>query len=166
MLPEAAFSALSRAYGCCLLVDVAHALGVWGAGGRGLDDVTRADVIVGTFSKSLVTAGGFVAAAAPLAGLVATAGLVTTANMSNANAAAALAALRLVRREPGRVAELRSKIAYARAALAERVPGLVLQGDGAVIHVPTDTRHPGDSVVAWRLVMAQGVYCQVRRGPG
>ncbi|KAI8465370.1 MAG: pyridoxal phosphate-dependent transferase [Monoraphidium minutum] len=161
VLPEAAFSEISRRHGCRLLVDVAHALGVWGAGGRGLDDVTRADIIVGTFSKSFVTAGGFAAAGAALAGLIATTGLVTTANMSNAAAAAALAALRLVRREPARVAGLRAKIAYARARLASEVAGLGLRGDGAVIHLPVDMEHDGDSVVAWRLLMAQGVYCQI-----
>ena len=61
--PLAEIAAVKRELGGCLLVDEAHSLGVLGATGRGLcqeagveDDV---DLVVGTFSKSLGSVGGF-----------------------------------------------------------------------------------------------------------
>lgn len=55
--------AVKKEYGAYLMVDEAHSLGVMGAKGRGLceqDDVEAdCDFIVGTFSKSIGTVGGF-----------------------------------------------------------------------------------------------------------
>lgn len=56
---------LKHKYNCSIMVDEAHGLGVFGEGGRGVchhfglqDDV---DLIMGTFSKSLASIGGFIA---------------------------------------------------------------------------------------------------------
>lgn len=56
---------LKRKYNCSIMVDEAHGLGVFGEGGRGVchhfglqDEV---DLIMGTFSKSLASIGGFIA---------------------------------------------------------------------------------------------------------
>ena len=61
--PLAEFAQVKREFGACLLVDEAHSLGLFGANGRGLaeQEGVEADVdfIVGTFSKSLGSIGGF-----------------------------------------------------------------------------------------------------------
>lgn len=59
--PLAEIAAVTRAAGAYLLVDEAHSLGVLGATGRGLTEAlgVEPDVIVGTFSKSLGSVGGF-----------------------------------------------------------------------------------------------------------
>ena len=60
---------LKRKYGCLLMVDEAHSLGVLGAHGRGLAEETGSeadvDFVVGTFSKSLGGSGGFCVSARP-----------------------------------------------------------------------------------------------------
>jgi 7-keto-8-aminopelargonate synthetase-like enzyme len=62
-LPEIA--QLARAHGARLMVDDAHGLGVFGEGGRGTPEHFgrggEVDLLMGTFSKSLATVGGFVA---------------------------------------------------------------------------------------------------------
>ncbi|GJL61386.1 MAG: 8-amino-7-oxononanoate synthase [Nitrospirales bacterium] len=61
--PLAAVVAIKEKYGACLVVDEAHSLGVLGEGGRGLAEEAKldekVDFIVGTFSKSLGSTGGF-----------------------------------------------------------------------------------------------------------
>jgi len=61
--PLAAIVALKEKYGTCLIVDEAHSLGVLGQRGRGLAEEAKleehVDFIVGTFSKSLGSTGGF-----------------------------------------------------------------------------------------------------------
>ncbi len=63
--PLAAIVALKEKYGACLVVDEAHSLGVLGQNGRGLAEEAKldekVDFIVGTFSKSLGSTGGFCA---------------------------------------------------------------------------------------------------------
>ncbi|GJL52433.1 MAG: 8-amino-7-oxononanoate synthase [Nitrospirales bacterium] len=61
--PLAAIVAIKEKYGACLVVDEAHSLGVLGSHGRGLAEEAKledsVDFIVGTFSKSLGSTGGF-----------------------------------------------------------------------------------------------------------
>jgi 8-amino-7-oxononanoate synthase len=61
--PLAEIAALKQKYDFCLMVDEAHSLGVLGAHGRGLAEAAgvedAVDFVVGTFSKSLGSIGGF-----------------------------------------------------------------------------------------------------------
>ncbi len=108
-LPE--LVAVCKKYGARLMVDDAHALGVLG-GGRGTaahfgmtDDV---DIIMSTFSKSFASLGGFVAGDETVIHYIKhhARALIFSASISPANAAAALAALHIMRDEPERVARL------------------------------------------------------------
>src|SRR5262249_18855471 len=61
---------LARKHGARLMVDDAHGLGVFGESGRGTPEhfgvEEEVDLLMGTFSKSLATVGGFVAGSAPV----------------------------------------------------------------------------------------------------
>jgi len=117
---------LADRYDCMLLVDEAHATGVFGPRGRGIcehlgvEDQVHARV--GTLSKALGSAGGFVSGSRKLiAWLVNRARpyVFSTAHPA-ANAAAAIAALDIVEREPERRASLLARAAELRTSLAKQ----------------------------------------------
>ncbi|MBI1809762.1 MAG: aminotransferase class I/II-fold pyridoxal phosphate-dependent enzyme, partial [Gemmatimonadetes bacterium] len=98
-----------------LMVDEAHSMGVLGATGRGIAehagvDPHDVDVWMGTLSKSLASCGGYIAGSAALVEYLkfTAPAFVFSAGMTPANAAAALAALRILRCEPERVTRLRA----------------------------------------------------------
>jgi 8-amino-7-oxononanoate synthase len=99
---------LARVYECVLMVDDAHGLGVLGENGGGtaehfgLTDAT--DLIMGTFSKSLASIGGFIAADHRTIDFIKhhARSFIFSASLPAASTAAALAALRIIRREPER----------------------------------------------------------------
>jgi 8-amino-7-oxononanoate synthase len=108
-LPEIA--ALCKKHGARLMVDDAHGLGVMG-GGRGTSaefGVTdQVDLIMSTFSKSFASLGGFIAGDEPVVHYIKhhARSLIFSASIPAANAAAALAALKIMREEPERVQRL------------------------------------------------------------
>ncbi|MFI0898249.1 aminotransferase class I/II-fold pyridoxal phosphate-dependent enzyme [Streptomyces sp. NPDC020983] len=107
--PLAALAAAAREHGAALLLDDAHGLGVLGPGGRGAAHAAglagAPDVVcTATLSKALGAQGGVVLGPAGVIGhLVNTARtFIFDTGLAPAAAGAALAALRLLRREPGR----------------------------------------------------------------
>jgi 8-amino-7-oxononanoate synthase len=117
-LPE--IVALCKEYDARLMVDDAHGLGVTG-GGRGTswqmgvtDDV---DLIMSTFSKSFASLGGFIAGDEPVIHYIKhhARSLLFSASIPPSNAAAALAALNIMREEPERVQRLIEIGDYMRA---------------------------------------------------
>jgi len=99
---------LCKKYNVRLMVDDAHAVGVLG-GGRGTaahfgvsDDV---DLIMGTFSKSFASIGGYLAGDEDVIHYVKhhARSLIYSASIPGPNAAAALAALKIMKREPERI---------------------------------------------------------------
>jgi len=111
--------ALAKAYDATVIVDDAHAVGVIGEQGRGtghhfgLQD--QVDLIVGTFSKSLASLGGFVAADFDTINYLKhnSRALIFSASMTPASAASALAALEIIRTEPERIDKLWQNTHYA-----------------------------------------------------
>jgi 8-amino-7-oxononanoate synthase len=103
---------LAQKYNATIMVDDAHSLGVLGSHGEGtaahfgLTD--KVDVIMGTFSKSLASLGGFIASdSATINYLKHTSrALMFSASITPASAAAVLAALDIIRTEPERIAYL------------------------------------------------------------
>lgn len=117
---------LKERHGFLLMVDEAHSLGVLGASGRGLAEhwgvePGRVDVWMGTLSKALASCGGYVAGSqALITYLKLTApGFVYSVGMPPASAAAALAALGILQREPERVHRLRARAAFLLERLQE-----------------------------------------------
>ncbi len=99
---------LCKQFGVRLMVDDAHAVGVLG-GGRGTaahfgltDEV---DLIMGTFSKSFASIGGYLAGDADVIDFVKhnARSLIFSASIPGPSAAAAIAALNIMRREPERI---------------------------------------------------------------
>ena len=110
-LPE--FIKIKKRHGAFLMVDEAHSIGVLGKRGRGIGEhfgINPADVELwmGTLSKSFASCGGYIAGSGALIEYLkyTVPGFVYSVGMSPPNAAAALAAIRLLRREPQRVTRL------------------------------------------------------------
>ncbi|MCW7943958.1 8-amino-7-oxononanoate synthase [Streptomyces hygroscopicus] len=104
-----------REFGAGLIIDDAHGLGVLGDGGRGAPAAAglagAADVVVTvTLSKSLGSQGGAVLGPAPVIDHLVNAArtFIFDTGLAPAAAGAALAALRLLRREPERAARARA----------------------------------------------------------
>jgi 8-amino-7-oxononanoate synthase len=108
-LPE--IVALCKKHGARLMVDDAHGLGVMG-GGRGTSEhfgVTgQVDLIMSTFSKSFASLGGFIAGDEQVIHYIKhhARSLIFSASIPAANAAAALASLKIMRTEPQHVKRL------------------------------------------------------------
>ena len=139
-LPE--IVALAEKYGARVMVDDAHGLGVIGEGGRGtasyygLED--KVDVIMGTFSKSLASLGGYMAASEKVCDYVRhnSRPFIFSASIPPASCAAALAALRHLKAHPELPEHLRELAAYARKGLRERgIP--IIESDTPIIPIYT-----------------------------
>ena len=96
-----------------LMVDEAHSIGVLGPTGAGIGeyfdiDRTDVDLWMGTLSKSFASCGGYIAAERELVQYLkyTVPGFVFSVGITPPNAAAALAALRLMRQQPWRVKQL------------------------------------------------------------
>ncbi|MEG4422184.1 8-amino-7-oxononanoate synthase [Microcoleus sp. LAD1_D5] len=107
---------VAATFNCMVLVDEAHATGVFGASGAGCAEhfgCTGTPLIqVGTLSKALGSLGGYVAGSAALIDFLrnrAVSWIYTTA-LTPADAAAALEAVRIVQQEPERRVQLRQNI--------------------------------------------------------
>jgi 8-amino-7-oxononanoate synthase len=108
-----ALLALKEKYGCWLLVDEAHSIGVLGKTGRGVsehfgEDPKRIDIIVGTLSKTFASCGGFICAQREVLDWMryTLPGFVYSVGLPPVIAAAANAALDVIKAEPERIAKL------------------------------------------------------------
>ena len=110
---------LAEKYDATVIVDDAHAVGVLGRNGRGTGDHFglnhKVDLIVGTFSKSLASLGGFVASDRDMIDYLKhhSRALIFSASMTPAAAASALAALEIIKSEPERIDKLWQNTHYA-----------------------------------------------------
>lgn len=99
---------LAKKYNASVMVDEAHGIGVFGKGGRGTCDhygVTKdVDLVMGTFSKSLASLGGFIATDKEITNFLRhhSRSYIFTASITPASTAAALAAIDILEQEPER----------------------------------------------------------------
>lgn len=110
---------IKKRYKAFLMVDEAHALGVLGAGGKGVHEHhgiagREVDIWMGTLSKTLASCGGYIAGEGALIEMLKyfAPGFVYSVGIAPALAAAALTALRLVQDEPDRCRVLREQSAH------------------------------------------------------
>lgn len=123
--PLAEIAELARRYDAMLLLDEAHATGVFGAHGRGLAEAAGVEqegvIRIGTLSKGLGAAGGFVCGPQSLIDWLANRArsYVFSTAQPAATAAAAIVALDIVTAEPQRRTELLATAAEVRRRLQE-----------------------------------------------
>ncbi|MBQ9686169.1 MAG: pyridoxal phosphate-dependent aminotransferase family protein [Oscillospiraceae bacterium] len=158
-LPE--IVALAEKYGARVMVDDAHGLGVIGEGGRGtasyfgLED--KVDIIMGTFSKSLASLGGYMAASEEVCDYVRhnSRPFIFSASIPPASCAVALAALRHLKAHPELPERLGRLSAYARAGLKAR--GLTIRESTTPI-IPIYTYTMENTLVKNKELYEAGVY--------
>src|SRR5579872_2100149 len=152
---------LTKPYGARVYVDEAHGIGVLGKTGAGaaehlgvLDDV---DIVMGTFSKSLASVGGFIAAErAVIDYLKHTARpFVFSASLPAASVAAVGTALRIMRKEPERRLHLLKIAQTLRDELNAR-GFAVLPGETAI--VPVVIREELDLCRLCKALLEEGIY--------
>jgi 8-amino-7-oxononanoate synthase len=116
---------LAQKYNATVMVDDAHGLGVLGENGAGTTDhfglTNDVDMIMGTFSKSLASIGGFIAANSETINYIKhnARSLMFSASIAPSNAASVIAALDIINDEPERLVRLWENTNYAIAALKD-----------------------------------------------
>ena len=158
-LPE--ICRLAKIYGARVMVDDAHGLGVLGAHGRGtaehfgLED--EVDIYMGTFSKSLASLGGYMAAKKEVIDFVRNSSrpFIFSASITPASVACARASLKILREQPGRVQALREVSEYMRRGLKEK--GIkIIEAETPIIPIYTYTNER--TFMACKLLQERGVY--------
>lgn len=110
---------LKHKYNCSIMVDEAHGLGVFGKQGRGVCDhfglTDEIDLIMGTFSKSMASIGGFIAGDKDTINYLrhTCRTYIFSASNTPAATAAALEALHIIKKEPERIEKLWKVTNYA-----------------------------------------------------
>lgn len=152
---------LAKKYGARVMVDDAHSFGVIGEGGRGtasyfgLED--EVDVYMGTFSKSLASLGGYMAASKAAVEYVkhTSRPFMFSASLPPANAASALAALKYIENHPELVKRLSDISAYTRKSFKEH--GINIHESETPI-IPIYTRDAEYTLTLARNLFDKGVY--------
>ena len=152
---------LKKKYNASIMVDEAHGLGVFGKDGRGVCDhfglSDEVDVIMGTFSKSLASIGGFVAADASVINWLRHNARTYIFSASNTPAATASAreALHILKQEPERIASLWDVTHYALKAF--RDAGFEIGATESPI-IPLYVRDTEKTFMATAMAFDRGVF--------
>jgi len=158
-LPE--ICALAKKYGARVMVDDAHGFGVLGEGGRGtasyfgLED--QVDIYMGTFSKSLASLGGYMAASAEVVDFVRhnSRPFIFAASIPPTQCAVALAALRHIKAHPELVQRLGELSNYARAAYKAKGVEII---EATTPIIPIYTYDPVRTLTVAKALFEAGVY--------
>jgi len=153
--------ALAKKYGANVMVDEAHSLGVLGKNGAGvaahfgLTDQT--DFIMGTFSKSLASVGGFIAADEDLIHYLKhkSRALIFSASLPPASTASVLEAVKIMKEEPERIAKLWDNTNYM---LSEFKAMGYNTGESCTPVIPLHVGKVEIAFAMWRHLGEQGVF--------
>ncbi len=165
--PLKALVDLKEEYDCSMMVDEAHATGIFGRGGaglvqeEGLED--RVDLIMGTFSKALAGFGAYLACSQKIADyLINTCrGFIYSTALPPAVIASNLASIRIVKEETFRRERVLASASYFRDALKKK--GFLIKGESQIVPVVI-----GENVKALELssmLQERGYYVLAVRPP-
>ncbi len=152
---------LKHKYNATIMVDEAHGVGVFGRQGRGVCDyfglTDEVDLIMGTFSKSLASIGGFIAADESIINWLRHNSRTYIFSASNTPAATACAmkALHIIQEEPERIEALWEVTRYALKRFREA--GFEI-GDTESPIIPLYVRDPEKTFVATARAFDEGVF--------
>lgn len=153
--------ALCEKYQATLMVDEAHGLGVFGREGRGTCDhynmLPKVEMVMGTFSKSLASIGGFLAADKETINYLKhnIRPYIFTASIAPAATAAASAALDIMRSEPERQAQLWNNTEYALKCYRDL--GFEIGNTQSPI-IPLFIRDAEKTFLATRMIFDDGIF--------
>ena len=158
-LPE--IVALAKKYGARIMIDDAHGLGVLGEHGRGtaeyfgLED--EVDILMGTFSKSLASLGGYMAASERVIEYVkhVSRPYIFSASMTPASVACARQSLRILREHPERVKALAEISEYMRNGLKNLGVKII---DSTTPIIPIYVYDDIKACLACKKLLEKGVY--------
>ncbi|MBK8032504.1 MAG: aminotransferase class I/II-fold pyridoxal phosphate-dependent enzyme [Anaerolineae bacterium] len=159
---------ICKRYGARIMVDDAHGIGVTG-GGRGTAEhfglTDQVDLIMGTFSKSFASIGGFIAGDADVVHYIQhhARSLIFSAALTAGQAAAALKALDIMETEPEHVESLWRNAEYMRKGLHE------LGYNTGKSNTPIIPIIIGDvfrTIMAWHALIEENVYTNPVLPPG
>lgn len=162
---------LKERYGAWLMVDDAHGCGVLGKTGAGLAEHCgipgdKVDIWMGTLSKAYASCGGYIAGSTDLIDALrySAPGFVFSVGLPPSMTAAALAALRVIKREPHRVARLHSNGAlFLREA---KVRGLETGRSIGIGMLPVIVGATTKAAKAVTAVLGRGVNASLIMAPG
>jgi 7-keto-8-aminopelargonate synthetase-like enzyme len=161
--------ALARKYGARIMVDDAHSLGVLGEHGRGtgeyFDLEDEIDIVMGTFSKSLASLGGFIAGKEEVMHYVkhVSRPFMFSASIPPACAAAAMEALNILETEPGRIRRLWDNAEFMKKGFLDM--GLSV-GPTQTPIIPVMTWENGKTFKATMRLLDEGVFVNPVISPG
>lgn len=152
---------LKHKYGARLMLDEAHGIGVLGAHGRGagehfgLED--EVDIIMGTFSKSFASLGGFMAAQKDVIDYVkhTSRPFIFSASITPASVACARKSLEIIENNPQRVTHLREISAYMREKL-KSYGVKIIEAETPII--PIFVYEDEKAFLACKMLLERGVY--------
>lgn len=152
---------LKHKYNATIMVDEAHGIGVFGKQGRGVCDhfglTDEVDLIMGTFSKSLASIGGFIAADSSIINWLRhnTRTYIFSASNTPAATAAALEALHIIQEEPERIENLWKVTRHALKQFRDR--GFEI-GDTESPIIPLYVRDTDKTFLVTKLAFDAGVF--------
>ena len=152
---------LKHKYNCSIMVDEAHGIGVFGRDGRGVCDyfglTDEVDLIMGTFSKSLASLGGFIASDSDTINYLrhTCRTYIFSASDTPAATAAAMEALHIIQEEPERIQKLWAVTKYALRRFREE--GFEI-GDTESPIIPLYVRDATKTFLVTKLAYDNGVF--------
>lgn len=152
---------LKKKYGARVMVDDAHGLGVLGKCGRGtaehFDLEDEVDIIMGTFSKSLASLGGYMAASQRVVDYVkhTSRPYIFSASITPASVACARQSLKVLKQKPELVQNLRDIADYMRKGLKNLGVNII---DSQTPIIPIYVYDDEKAFVACKMLLDKGIY--------
>jgi len=160
---------VAHKYGARVLVDDAHSVGVIGKGGRGTAShynmEAETDLMMGTFSKTFASLGGFVAGPERVINYLKhlSPAIIFSASPTPASCASALAALDILEQQPELVDILLANAKYASDGF-EKAGFTVIPSQTAIVPVIVGDEHL--AFITWRKLYDRGIFVNAFIPPG